>query len=79
MLVGQLEREQSGNADDDQAKERRLLGILERSYLGAFKHGAKAVEELVWRDDSALHQAAGEQSGGCPPSRADGHFPKPLL
>lgn len=51
----------------------------EPAHLISFKDSPKAVEELEWRDDSALDQPARQQRRCCPPPRADRHFPKPFL
>lgn len=49
------------------------------SYLSIFKYRTVTVEELEGVDDLALHEGAGENCGGGPPSCADGHLPEPLL
>lgn len=41
--------------------------------------GPHTVEQLVWRENMALHQHTGTQCSSHPPSGADGHLVEPLL
>ena len=54
-------------------------GVGSRTHLRLLEDCAVAIEELKWGDQLALHQAAGQDRRGCPPSRADGHLPEPCF
>lgn len=54
-------------------------GAWVSAYLGLLEDSAEAVEELEGRDNAALDEGAGKESGGSPPARAHGHLPEPLL
>lgn len=47
--------------------------------LTSYEDGPKAVEQLKWRHDAALHQQAGAKGSSHPPPRTDRHLIKPLL
>lgn len=49
------------------------------SYLSVVKYRSVAVEELKGVYDLTLHQGAGDDGCGGPPSSANGHLPEPLF
>ena len=49
------------------------------AYLTLVEDGPVAVEELKWSNDVTLNQGASHDRCRRPPSRAYGHFEKPLL
>lgn len=52
-------------------------GGLRVAHLRFDKDGTEAIEELVWGNNLALYQSAGQHSRSRPPSGADRHFPEP--